>query len=456
MPIEKQAIVESPSYAPPEAGVVEDPRAIVAREPMGREQIIAVAMCIALVALDGFDVLSISFASPGIAADWRIDRGVLGVVLSMELIGMSAGSIFIGSLADRIGRRPVTLLCLVVMAIGMWLATTAHGVTTLSEFRLLTGLGIGGMLASVNAMAAEFANARRRNLAVALMACGYPLGAVVGGSIASYLLVSGTWRSVFGFGAIVSAAFIPLVWLLMPETIAYLVHRRPTNVLERVNAALRRLGHAMVTALPEPEPDAPRARIAQLFTPALARTTVLLTVVYFAHLMTFYFILKWIPKIVVDMGFKPSSAGGVLVWAKVGGLLGALVLSVLTQRVAVRRLVIAALLLSTVMVTVFGQGQPDLARLSLVAALAGICTNAVIVGLYAMVAQSFPTAVRAGGTGFIIGVGRGGAALSPIAAGFLFTRGASLATVALIMACGSLVAAAALLALRYQEQHTAA
>ena len=189
---DKQVIADATPYSRPDVGVVEDPRAIVAREPMGTAQVIAVAICIALVALDGFDVLSISFASPGIAADWHIDRAVLGIVLSMELIGMSAGSIFIGSLADRIGRRPVTLGCLVVMSIGMWLATTARDVTTLSAFRLLTGLGIGGMLASVNAMAAEFANARRRNLAVALMAAGYPLGAVVGGSIASG---AGRWHS---------------------------------------------------------------------------------------------------------------------------------------------------------------------------------------------------------------------------------------------------------------------
>src|SRR6476620_2614295 len=201
MAIEKEVIVGTSAYAPPESGVVEDPRSIIAREPMGRAQLIAIAICIALTALDGFDVLSISFASPGIAADWHIDRAVLGIVLSVELLGMSAGSIFIGSLADRIGRRPATLGCLVVRSIGMWLATTAHDVTTLSAFRLLTGLGIGGMLASVNAMAAEFANARRRNLAVALMAAGYPLGAVVGGSIASQLLTTGSWRSVFGFGA---------------------------------------------------------------------------------------------------------------------------------------------------------------------------------------------------------------------------------------------------------------
>jgi benzoate transport len=456
MPSEKQVIVDATSYTPVEGGVLEDPRAIIAREPMGRAQLIAVAICVALTALDGFDVLSISFASPGIAAEWGINRAVLGVVLSMELIGMSAGSIFVGSLADRIGRRPVTLGCLVVMAIGMWLATTAHDVTTLSAFRLFTGVGIGGMLAASNAMAAEFANARRRNLAVALMACGYPLGAIVGGSIASRLLAAGSWRSVFAFGALCSAAFIPIVWFLIPETIAYLAHRRPANVVERVNAVLRRLGHATVTALPAPSADAPRARLVELFTPGLARTTVLLTFAYFAHLMTFYFILKWIPKIVVDMGFAPSLAGGVLVWANVGGLIGALSLSALTQRVGVRPLVIGAMLLAAVMVTVFGQGQPDLARLSLIAGVAGMFTNAAIVGLYAMVAQSYPTAVRAGGTGFIIGVGRGGAALGPIIAGFLFARGVDLSIVAIVMALGSLLAAVALLALRYREQHTAA
>ena len=456
MPSDKQTIVDATPYTSAAGSAIEDPRAIIAREPMGRAQLIAVAMCVALTALDGFDVLSISFASPGIAAEWGIDRAMLGIVLSMELIGMSAGSIFVGGLADRVGRRPIALGCLVVMAIGMGLATTAGDVTTLSAYRLFTGIGIGGLLAAGNAMAAEFSNARRRNLAVALMAAGYPMGAIVGGSIASRLLADGSWRSVFAFGALVSAAFIPLVWFLVPETIAYLAHRRPDNVVERVSAVLRRLGHPAVAGLPAPSADAPRARLSQLFTPSLARTSVLLTLSYFAHIMTFYFILKWIPKIVVDMGFAPSTAGGVLVWANVGGLIGALALSALTQRVGVRALVIAAMLLSAAMVTVFGQGQADLARLSLIAGIAGMCTNAAVVGLYAMVAQSFPTAVRAGGTGFVIGVGRGGAALGPIIAGFLFARGAGLSTVAMLMALGSLVGAAALLALHYREQHTAA
>ena len=88
--------------------------------------------------------------------------------------------------------------------------------------------------------------------------------------------------------------------------------------------------------------------------------------------------------------------------------------------------------------------------------MAGMCTNAAIVGLYAMVAQSYPTAVRAGGTGFIIGVGRGGAALGPIVAGFLFARGAGLPTVAAGDGARLAPRRRALLALRYREQHTAA
>jgi cyanate permease len=211
-----------------------------------------------------------------------------------------------------------------------------------------------------------------------------------------------------------------------------------------------------VAALPAPAADAPRASVGQLFSPALARTTVLLTVAYFAHIMTFYFILKWIPKIVVDMGYAPSTAGGVLVWANVGGATGSLALSLLTQRFGVRPLVIGALVLSATMVTVFGRGQADLRQLALVAGVAGMCTNAAVVGLYTIFAQSFPTAVRAGGTGFVIGVGRGGAALGPIVAGLLFASGAGLATVAALMALGSVVAAAALGLLRYREQPTAA
>jgi MFS family permease len=180
----------------------------------------------------------------------------------------------------------------------------------------------------------------------------------------------------------------------------------------------------------------------------LSRTTIVLTIAYFAHIMTFYFTLKWIPKIVVDMGFAPALAGGVLVWANVGGLAGSLLLGLLSQRYSVKGLVLSALVLGAGMVTWFGQEHTGLAQLSMVAAAAGFFTNAAVVGLYALFAQCFPTEVRAGGTGFVIGVGRGGSVAGPIVAGFLFAAGAGLPIVALLMGFGSIIAAFMLIFLR--------
>ncbi|WP_394653495.1 MFS transporter [uncultured Sphingomonas sp.] len=417
---------------------------------MSRFQWGIVATMVGLNALDGFDVLSISFASPGIAAEWGIDRAALGIVLSMELIGMAIGSLFLGGVADRIGRRNTILGCLGLMTLGMLAAATARDVYTLSIWRVLTGLGIGGMLASTNAAVAEAANAKHRSLAVVLMAAGYPVGTIVGGSVSAVLLAQYDWRAVFVFGAICSAVFVPLVLWRAPESVAFLMHRRPADALERINVTLRRMGHPPVDALPDPEPRAAvaKAPVVALFSPALLRTTVLLTLAYLAHIMTFYFILKWIPKIVVDMGFPPPQAASVLVWASIGGATGSLILGLLTGRIRLLALTIIAMLLSTALVIVFGRAQSDLAGLSIVAACAGFATNAGVVGLYALIAQSFPTGVRATATGFVIGVGRGGSALAPAVAGFLFAAGFGLQTVAVLMGIGSLIAAIALILMR--------
>jgi MFS family permease len=156
------------------------------------------------------------------------------------------------------------------------------------------------------------------------------------------------------------------------------------------------------------------------------------------------------------MGFDPSSAAGVLVWTNVGGALGGATFGLLTQRYGVKPLTIGVLMLSTVAVALFGRSPADLQRLSFICAVAGFCTNAGIVGLYALIAQAFPTHVRASGTGFAVGVGRGGSVLAPIIAGYLFVFGFSLPTVAFAMALGSVVGAAVLLLLRLPPTPVAA
>jgi benzoate transport len=420
--------------------------------PMKPLQVTAVAICIILNALDGFDVLAISFSAPGIAAEWGISRAELGVVLAIELLGMSVGSLLLGGIADKLGRRPIILGCLAIMSGGMYLASVVDTVNTLLVVRFLTGIGIGGMLATINAMVAEFSNARHRSFNVAVMATGYPFGVIIGGSIASVLLAHFDWRAVFVLGAGITAILLPVVWFLLPESISYLAHKRAPDALEKINAILARMGHAAVDSLPGTGKKAAKTSWKELFSPQLGSTTLLLMVAYLTHIMTFYFILKWIPKIVVDMGFSASLAGGVLVWANVGGATGSVLLGWLTHRFNVRALVIAALIGAVVMINIFGQGQANLSQLALVAAIAGFFTNSAVVGMYAIFVQAFPTHLRASGTGFVIGMGRAGAVLGPIIAGFLFEGGYGLPLVSFVMALGSLIAAAMLMLLKYGRQ----
>ena len=179
--------------------VPQSPQEVIDTHPMGAWQIAAVVVTILLNALDGFDVLSISFAAPGIADEWGLKRDALGWVLSMELIGMAVGSIVLGGAADRFGRRPTILVCLMAMTLGMYMVSETSSITELSIWRVITGLGIGGMLAAINAVVAEFSSRKWRNLSLSLMVIGYPLGAVGGGLVARQLLEGGDWRSIFVF-----------------------------------------------------------------------------------------------------------------------------------------------------------------------------------------------------------------------------------------------------------------
>jgi|SRR5882757_4345858 len=431
-----------------------DPRETLSGAPMSALQIVTVAMTVGLTALDGFDVLSISFAAPGIAAEWGIDRAALGVVLSMELFGMALGALVLGGVADRCGRRPTMLACLVLMTIGMFMVTGVKQIPGLEIWRFTTGLGIGGLLATANAVAAEFSNLRRRSLSVALMAVGYPIGAIVGGSVVKILLHDHDWRAVFYFGGCITALFIPLLLFVVPESVHWLAQKQPSKALERINEALTRMGHEAIAALPPMAAQVRQRALADLFSPALRLTTVLCALACFFHMMTFYFILKWIPKIVADMHFPAAAAAGVLVWANVGGATGGAVLGFLSQKMGLKPLTIAVMVLSTVMVILFGHAGPSLNELSVLCAVAGFFTNAGIVGLYAIYAQVFPTHVRATGTGVSIGLGRGGAALGPIAAGFLFNGGYALPTVATYIALGSLLAAVVLALLPLKPAHS--
>lgn len=424
---------------------MKDPRDYINDEKMSPLQIAVVAITVLLNAIDGFDVLSISFAAPGIAKEWGTPQAALGIVMSMELIGMAIGSFFLGGVADRMGRRNTLLGCLIVMTGGMLLVTTATNVIQLSVWRVIVGLGIGGILACVNAVVAEFSNVRRRGLCISLMVIGYPLGGTFGGLLASQLLQVYNWRAIFFLGAALTGILIPVVYFLVPESVHWLAQKQPKNALKKINHALVRMNFPKVRSLPTPDLTENKKPISSIFSPALVSATIVMTVAYFLHITTFYFILKWSPKIVADMGFSPSLAGGVLVWANMGGALGGGVFGWLTTRIQLKKLTIIILVLTFVFVAIFGRADADLDHIKLLAALAGFFGNAGISGLYSILANAFPTDVRATGTGFVIGMGRAGAVVSPILAGVLFQTGVTLPSVALVMGLGSLLAGLVLL-----------
>jgi len=429
------------------AGSVEgtNPVAVIDDNPMSVRQWIVIVLMILLNALDGFDVLSSAFAAPGISQEWGIPRSELGIVLSAELVGMGFGSVLLGGVADKIGRKPAMLICLVIMAIGMWLANAAHGVTPLTIYRFVTGLGIGGMLAATNAVTAETSSKSGRSLAMALYVIGYPVGGVIGGFAAqSWLLVDYDWRAVFLFGAIVTAIMIPLVVLLVPEPPAYYAARRPAGALEKINRSLRALRQPAIEALPEIAPTAPKPKVTDILSnPRLRPVTLLLAFAYLFHTVAFYYILKFAVQIVADSGFSQPEAASTLTWANIGGAIGGALFGFLMKKWDIKRPTIAVAVLGSLAVAAFGVGSDTLWGWRVAGFLTMFFLNAAIVGYYAAFARGFPAYARATGTGFVLGVGRAGAAGSPIIAGILFTALGNdhLLTVSVIMAMGAIVGA---------------
>ena len=430
-----------------------NPIAVVDNNPMGARQWIVVILMTILNALDGYDVLSSALASAGFSKDWGLSPSTLGWVLGADLIGMGFGSILLGGLSDKIGRKPAMLICLVIMAAGMYAAAAlAAGADHLIIFRLFTGLGIGGMLAATNAVTAESSSKASRSLAMAIYVIGYPLGGTIGGFAAQgWLLVAYDWHAVFMFGAVVTAAMIPLVMWLVPETPAYYAARRAPDAVAKINRSLAAYKLPPIESLPPIDTSAPKPKVTDILSkPGLRKVTWLLALGYMVHTFTFYFVLKFAVRIVADAGFSQPEAASTLTWANVGGAIGGFLFGFFMKKWDIKAPTITCMILGAGAVAYFGMGHDTLFMWCLSAFLQMFFLNAAIVGFYAAFARGFPAYARGSGTGFALGIGRGGAAASPVVAGYLFAAFGGpnagpghyiehLLPVAMVMTLGSLI-----------------
>ena len=368
---------------------------------------------------------------------------------------MALGSIVMGGLADSRGRRPTMLLGLVILTLGMAVAGLAPNVFVLGVARVFTGIGIGGLLATAAATSSDYCNNKNRPHAVALVAGGFALGAYLGATFLAPLLKQYDWRVTFYLGAFLSFAFIPFVYIFVPETIRFLECKRPDNALERIQKIMHRLGHPVPENLPPQENQRTEpAGVKSLFNyEGLAPITIILILSYCGNVGTYYYFVKWIPTIVSDFGYSASEATQILGVISLGGVIGSIGISVLARFIPIRPLMIFCLIAAAMGVGSFPYATESLESMRQAGLITGIFIFAAISGFFALFASVFPSSLLGSGSGLVLGLGRGGAVLGPMIPGFLFAAGLALKSVAVIMAAGSLVAGVMLLFMRQNSAY---
>lgn len=419
--------------------------------PMSRFQVMAVAVCLTINMLDGYDVLVMSFAAPFVAGDWTLSDTTTGLLLSASPIGMALGSLFLAPLSDLFGRRRMTLWSLTAVTAGMLASAAAADSTQLIVLRFFTGLGIGAMLASLTVVVSEYSSQRRRTLALSILQAGFPTGALVWGLVAMPIILEFGWRWAFVFGGVLSGLMIPVTMAALPESLDYLLTSRPPDALDRVNQLLARMGKQPVGELEAGAHRRPqRARLSSLFEEGRTRNTLLIWVCFFCTLLVFYFFMSWTPKLLIDAGMSQEAglSGGIILNA--GAIIGGIALGLMASKIRLNRLQSGYALLGGALMIAFGLLSGELYAAMTLAFLVGLFGTGCIIGAYAAVPQLYPTEVRTTGTGVAIGLGRWGGVASPTAAGLMLDANWSGAELYFIFSIPLFLAGIAALFLRFR------
>ncbi|XAZ31275.1 MFS transporter [Paenarthrobacter ureafaciens] len=398
-----------------------------------------IGMCVLLNALDGFDVLAMAFTANGVTKEFGLTGSELGVLLSAGLVGMAIGSLCLAPLADIIGRRPMIIGSVGAAGAGMLLAATAGHMAQLGIWRFLTGLGVGCILACTNVIASEYSSKKRRGLSIGIYTAGYGIGATLGGAAAVYLQSQYGWRSVFVFGGICTLSILVVLLFLLPESVDFLVTKRPRNAVGRLNQIARKTGHPEVSVLPDVQAEA-RSKanpISDLLTPVNRRSTLLLWVAFFATMFGFYFVNSWTPRLLVTAGMTESQGitGGLML--TLGGIFGSVLYGVLASKWNSKIVLVAFMVLSAVMIVVFISAASVVLLALGAGVLVGMLINGCIAGLYTIAPSLYPASVRSTGVGWGIGIGRIGAIIAPLITGALLD--ASWSAVQLYLGVGVVV-----------------
>jgi MFS family permease len=410
-------------------------------------QIIVLTLCTLINVLDGYDLQAAAFTSTSIMAEWGVAPGAMGLtIFSVGVLGVGVGSFLLAPIADRLGRRPTLLFGLLLITAGMLSVAVTATPLQLSGLRLLTGLGIGILLPTLNTLVSEYSPLAWQSLAVSLYATGYPIGATLSGALAPALIGHSGWRSVYVAGGAASLVLAVAVVALLPESLAFLLKVQPRGALERARRIAIRLQVPPADALPARQLAA-RANPLTPFEPRLARRTLLISAAFFLLWLTEFFVVTWTPTILSREGLNlaASSRGGLML--TLGGMAGTLLVGAFGMGFGLVRVVVWYLCASFVMTVMFAIANVHIAMLPICIFL-GFVLFGSAVGLYAVAARIFPLEVRATGTGVALAFGRAGAVVGLSLGGFLMGLGWTRSACVSVLALPLIAAALATFALR--------
>jgi len=375
--------------------------------------------CALIIIFDGYDLAVVGIALPFIMKDLQVDPTRAGFMVSSALFGMVFGAIFLGSVADRIGRRWAIAICIALFS----LFTAAAGLTRdpllFAVLRFLAGLGIGGVMPNVVAQMTEYAPKRMRATLVTLMFSGYAVGGIVAALLGKGLLETYGWPSVF-LAAALPVLLIPAILKSLPESMPFLVARGRTAELQRIAVSLdpsHRPAASDVFALPAHD-KASGAPIRLLFQDGRGFSTLMFWVAFFMCLFMVYALSSWLTKLMAGAGYGLGSALTFVLVLNIGAMVGAVGGGWLADRFHIKVVLPAMFALAAVSIMLLGFRLPTEA-LFIVVGLAGASTIGTQIVANAYAGQFYPMAIRGTGLGWALGIGRSGAILAPIVIGVL-------------------------------------
>jgi benzoate transport len=407
---------------------------------MTRVQYLSIAICFLMNILDGMDVLVVSYCAPAIAQDLSLGPKTLGVVFSAGLIGMAIGAIFLAPFADKFGRKKLILISAFIMGLSVLLTAFSENIFQLIFMRLLSGLGIGCMLATTATLTSENVLNNSKDFWVSLVISGYPVGAVLSGYIAAAVIPLYGWESMFILSGLITILTIPLTYFFLTESPQFYLKNQPKGALEKVNRIFVKMKFRTLDSLPKVDLSViNKSRVSQLFIDKYKISTLQLWAALFFAFGCLYFLISWIPKLATDAGLSIELAiyaGSIF---NVGAFFGIVLQGYFSSKIGLKKTISIFLLLTFLLMASF-KIFIGTDVLLLIYFLLGFSLQGGFVGLYAVAARLYPTEFKTTGVGWAIGMGRVGGILAPLIGGLFISLGLSLSANFFIFSIPALLA----------------